>query len=65
MEIHRCDSCNYDVHRASYAKILRIKKHLENIRQDDIIKAGCLFKEEQIPIKRKIKNCIALKHQNR
>ena len=33
----RCDNCNNDVHRASYAKHLRSKKRLENIRQDDII----------------------------
>ena len=33
----RCDICNIDVHRASYAKHLRIKRHLENIRQNGII----------------------------
>ena len=26
----RCDICNIDVHRASYVKHLRCKKHLEN-----------------------------------
>ena len=29
--------CNFDVHRASYAKHLRSKKHLENEKQNDMI----------------------------
>ena len=32
----RCDICNIDNHRASYAEHSRSKKHLENIKQDDI-----------------------------
>ena len=51
----RCDICNIDVHRASYAKHLRSKKHLENIRQNDIIILEWLFREEQAPIKNKIR----------
>ena len=50
----RCDICIIDVHRASYAKHLRSKKHLENIRQDDIIIPEWLIKEEQESIRRKI-----------
>ena len=34
---------------------LRSKKHLENIRQDEIIVPEWLFKEEQTPIRKKIK----------
>ena len=49
----RCDICNIDVHRASYAKHLRSKKHLESIRQNDIIIPEWLFKEEQTPIRKK------------
>ena len=49
----RCDICNFDVHRASYAKHLRSKKHLENIRQNDIIIPDCLFKEKHSPIMKK------------
>ena len=49
----RCESFNFDVHRASYAKHLNSKKHLENIRQDDINIPEWLFKEEQEPIKKK------------
>ena len=51
----RCDICKIDVHRASYAKHLRSKKHLENIRQNEIIIPEWLFKEEQEPIKKRIK----------
>ena len=47
----RCDFYNIDVHWASYAKHLKSKKHLENIRQNDIIKPEWLYKEEQAPIK--------------
>ena len=31
MNSRRCEICNVDVHRASYAKHLRSKKHIENI----------------------------------
>ena len=33
----RCDICNIDVHRASYAKHLGSKKRLENEKQNDMI----------------------------
>ena len=56
MEIgRRCGGCNIDVHRASYPKHVRSKKHLENIRQNEIIIPEWFFKEEQTPIKKKIK----------
>ena len=48
-----CDICNVDVHRASYAKHLRIK-HLENIKQNEMIIPKRLFKEEQTPTRKKI-----------
>ena len=49
------DICNIGIHEASYAKRLRSKQHLENIRQDDIITPEWLFKEEQTATKKKIK----------
>ena len=49
----RCDICNIDVHRASYGKHLISKKHLEKIRQKEIIITEWSFKEEQTPIKKK------------
>ena len=33
----RCDICDVHVHRASSAKHLRSKKHIKNIKQDDMI----------------------------
>ena len=33
----RCEICNADVHRASYMKHLRSKKHLENMKQNEMI----------------------------
>ena len=51
----RCEICNIDVHRASYVKLLRSKKHLGNIRQDDITIPESLFKEEQTPTRKNIK----------
>ena len=51
----RCDICNIDVHRASYAKHLGSKKHLENKRQNYIIIPEWLFKEEPTPTKKQIK----------
>ena len=48
-----CDICNINVHRASYAKHLRIKKHLEKVKKNEINIPEWLFKEEQVPIKKK------------
>ena len=45
MNSRRCDICNVDVHRASYIKHLRSKKHLENIKQNEMIIPDWLFKE--------------------
>ena len=58
----RCDVCKIDVHRASYSKHLISKKNFEKIRQNEIIIPEWLFKEEQTPIKKKIKKHTTLKH---
>ena len=52
MKNRKCEVCNVDVHRASYMKHLRIKKHIENIKQNDMIIPEWLFKE---PVENKIK----------
>ena len=49
-----CEICNVNVHRASMQKHLRSKKHLENIKQIEIIIPEWLFKQEQTPIKKKL-----------
>ena len=52
MNSRRCEICNADVHRASYIKHLRSKKHMENIRQNEMIIPEWLFLE---PVENKIK----------
>ena len=52
MNSRRCEICNVDVHRASYIKHLRSKKHLENINQNDMIIPEWLFEE---PVENKMK----------
>ena len=49
-----CEVCNVKVHRASFVKLLRRKKHLENIEQNEMIIPEWLFIEERSPIKKKI-----------
>ena len=49
-----CEICNVNIHRASFVKHLRSKKHLENIEQNEMIIPDWLFKEERSPIKKKI-----------
>ena len=51
MNSRRCDICDVDVHRASYNKHLRSKKHIENIKQDEMIIREWLFRE---PVENKI-----------
>ena len=51
-----CDVCNANDHRASFAKHLRSKKHLENVIQNEMIIPECFFKEEKTHIKKKIQN---------
>ena len=45
MNSRKCEICNVDVHRASYNKHLRSKKHLENIKQNEMIIPEWLFRE--------------------
>ena len=45
MNSRRCEICNVDVHRASYMKHLRSKKHLENMKQNEMIIPEWLFRE--------------------
>ena len=57
-----CEVCNVNVHRASSVKPLRGQKHWENMIQNDMIIPEWFFKEEKIPIKKKIQKYIILKH---
>ena len=49
-----CDVCNVNVHRASFAKHLRSKNHLENVEKNEMNIPEWFFKEEKSPIKKKI-----------
>ena len=49
-----CEICNVNVHRASMQKLLRSKKHLENIERNKMIIPEWFFKEEKSPVKKKI-----------
>ena len=59
-----CEVCNVNVHRPSFVKHLRSKKHLENIEQNEMIIPQWLFKQEQTPFRKKHKKYIILKYQN-
>ena len=48
-----CDICNVNVHRASFLKHLRSKKHLENRKQNEMVIPESLIKEEQAPLETK------------
>ena len=52
MNSRKCEICNVDVHRASFVKHLKSKKHLENIKQNEMIIPEWLFRE---PVENKIK----------
>ena len=51
MNSRKSEVCNIDVHRASYVKHLRSKKHNENEKIKNMIIPECLFQE---PIENKI-----------
>ena len=51
MNSRKCESCNVDVRRASYINQLRSKRHIENIRQNDMIIPEWLFQE---PVENKV-----------
>ena len=51
MNSRKCEICNVDVHRASYIKHLRSKKHVENIKRNEMIIPEWLFQE---PVENKI-----------
>ena len=52
MNSRKCDVCNVDVHRASYLKHLRSKKHNKNTKQKEIVIPEWLFSE---PVESKIR----------
>ena len=55
---HTCEVCDVNVHRASFVKHLKSKKHLERLEQNEMIVPDWLFKKERSPIKKKIQKGI-------
>ena len=51
MSSRKCDVCNIDVQKASYAKHLRSKLHQEDMKQNELIIPESFF---QAPIENKI-----------
>ena len=51
MKSRKCEICNSDVHRAFYLKQLKSEKHLENMKQSEMIIPEWLFQE---PVENKI-----------
>ena len=52
MNSRKCDVCDIDVLRTSFMKHLRSKKHIEKIKQNEMIISEWLFQE---PVENKIK----------
>ena len=61
MNSRKCDFCNVDVHRASYAKHLRSKNHSENIKRNEMIIPEWLVEESFEDKFKKIYNLKSLK----
>ena len=61
MNSRKCEICNVDVHRASYIKHLRSKKHIENMKQNEMIILEWFFQERVENKINKIHNFKSLK----
>ena len=57
MNSRKSEICNVDIHRASHIKHLRFKKHIENMKQNEMIIPEWLFQE---PVENKIGKYIIL-----
>ena len=58
MNSPKCEICNVSTHRASYIKHLRRKKHIENMKQNEMIIPEWLFQE---PVENKVNEIYNLK----
>ena len=58
-----CDICNFDVHRASFVKHLRSKKHIENVEQNKmVIPLNGYLKRSEHLLRKRYKKYIIQKH---
>ena len=65
MNSRKCEVCNADVNRASYAKHLRSRNHLENIKQNETIIPEWLFQKPVENKNKKLSNLNSLKQLER
>ena len=65
MNSRKCEVCNVDVHRASCIKHLGSKKHIENMKQNEMIIPEKLFQEPVENKFNKIHNPRSLKQRAR
>ena len=59
MNSRKCEACNVDVQRASHAKYLRSKKHLQIEKQNELLMPELFF---QGTIEKKLKIYTLLNH---
>ena len=59
-----CEVCNVNVHRASFVKPLRSRKHLENIEQNEMNIPDWFSKKSDLLLRKRYKKYITLKHYN-
>ena len=57
-----CEICSINIHRASLAKHLRSKKHLEIVEKNEMIIPDWFFKEENLLLRKRYKKYIIQKH---
>ena len=57
-----CEICSVNVHRASFVKHLRSKKHLENMIQNEMIIPEWFLRKKKHLLRQKYKKYITLKH---
>ena len=57
-----CEVCNVIVHRASFVKHLRSKKHLKKIEESEMIIPDWLFKYSDLLLRKRCKKYIILNH---
>ena len=63
MENNRtCEICNVNVHRASFVQHLRSKKHLEKMKQNEMIIPNGYLKKSEHLLRKRYKKYITLKH---
>ena len=56
MNRRKCEICDVETHRASFAKHMKSKKHLENVKQNEMMIPDWFFQEPVVNRINKIYN---------